>query len=139
MADGSLCFVDRRKNVIRRSGENISAVEVESVLMQHPAIRAVAVAAAPDPVRGDEVLACIVPRDELPDLAERERIAAEIVGWVSHTSRLLQGARPCRLPRGVPLTSTQKIQRGELKALAHRLLESGGCVDTRAMKKRSAG
>ncbi len=34
-ADGSLHFVDRKKNVIRRSGENISAAEVEGVLMQH--------------------------------------------------------------------------------------------------------
>ena len=36
-ADGQLYFVDRRKNVIRRSGENISAVEVESVLRPAPA------------------------------------------------------------------------------------------------------
>ena len=36
-AEGHLYFVDRKKNVIRRSGENISAVEVESVLAQHPA------------------------------------------------------------------------------------------------------
>ena len=47
-ADGAFHFVDRKKNVIRRSGENISAVEVESVLMQHPAVKQVAVAPAPD-------------------------------------------------------------------------------------------
>ena len=47
-ADGSFYFVDRKKNVIRRSGENISAVEVESVLNQHPAVKASAVAATPD-------------------------------------------------------------------------------------------
>ncbi|HEX6721601.1 MAG TPA: AMP-binding protein, partial [Burkholderiaceae bacterium] len=57
-ADGNLYFVDRKKNVIRRSGENISAVEVESVLDTHPAVAASAVAATPDPTRGDEVLAC---------------------------------------------------------------------------------
>jgi acyl-CoA synthetase (AMP-forming)/AMP-acid ligase II len=39
--------------VIRRSGENISAVEVETVLRQHPAILDVAVAATPDAIRGD--------------------------------------------------------------------------------------
>ena len=37
--DGHLYFVDRRKNVIRRSGENIAAVEVESVLRRHPGVR----------------------------------------------------------------------------------------------------
>ena len=73
-ADGNLHFVDRKKNVIRRSGENISAVEVESVLRQHPAVQAVAVAAAPDPVRGDEVLACVVLRDPCaPRLARHRR------------------------------------------------------------------
>ena len=39
-AEGDFHFVDRRKNVIRRSGENISALEVESVLNQHPAVAA---------------------------------------------------------------------------------------------------
>src|SRR5699024_2133604 len=56
---GNLFFVDRKKNVIRRSGENIAAVEVESVLNSHPAVRMAAVAATPDAIRGDEVLACI--------------------------------------------------------------------------------
>ena len=64
-AEGDFHFVDRRKNVIRRSGENISAVEVESVLNQHPAVKTSAVAATPDAVRGDEVLACIVLREEM--------------------------------------------------------------------------
>ena len=70
-ADGRLYFVDRRKNVIRRSGENISAVEVESVLAQHPRVAAVAVAPTPDALRGDEVLACVVRREAQPgdDLA----------------------------------------------------------------------
>src|SRR5581483_264207 len=45
--DGDLHFVDRKKNVIRRSGENISAVEVEGVLLQHPRIASVGVAAVP--------------------------------------------------------------------------------------------
>ncbi len=139
MVDGSLCFVDRRKNVIRRSGENISAVEVESVLMQHPTIRAVAVAAAPDPVRGDEVLACIVPRDGPLGSAEREQLAAEIVSWCLTRLAYYKAPGHVAFLEALPLTSTQKIQRGELKALAHRLLESGDCVDTRAMKKRNAG
>ncbi|KGF68313.1 AMP-binding protein, partial [Hoeflea sp. BAL378] len=52
--DGSMFFVDRKKNVIRRSGENIAAVEVESTLMRHPAVLAAGVAAVADPVRGDE-------------------------------------------------------------------------------------
>ncbi len=37
-ANGFFYFVDRRKNIIRRSGENIAATEVENVLLQHPAV-----------------------------------------------------------------------------------------------------
>jgi long-subunit acyl-CoA synthetase (AMP-forming) len=73
-AAGQLHFIDRRKNVIRRSGENISAVEVESVLNQHPAVKACAVAATPDAVRGDEVLACVVTHEPVPD-GQRESLA----------------------------------------------------------------
>ena len=68
-------FVDRKKNIIRRSGENISAVEVEGVLLQHPAVAGVGVAAVPDEVRGEEVMACVVPRE--PRGADRARAGAE--------------------------------------------------------------
>ena len=56
---GELFFVDRKKNLIRRSGENIAAVEVESVLMRHPSVQMAAVTSVPDPLRGDEVFACL--------------------------------------------------------------------------------
>jgi len=132
---GHLYFVDRKKNVIRRSGENISAVEVESVLNQHPAVKSSAVAATPDEVRGDEVLACIITRDPVPE-AERAQLAAGIVqhalsqlayykapGWVAFVDE-------------VPLTTSQKIQRGQLRDLARSLPAQACCIDTRTMKKR---
>ena len=135
-ADGSFHFVDRKKNVIRRSGENISAVEVESVLQQHPAVKQVAVVATPDDVRGDEVLALVVPHEA--KLADEARVAADITkaclarlayykapGWISFVS-------------SIPLTGTQKIQRGALKALAQERMEANACHDLRAMKKRTA-
>ncbi len=136
-SEGNFRFVDRKKNVIRRSGENISAVEVETVLRQHPAIHDVAVAATPDAIRGDEVLACIVPRALV--VAEcREAIAADLVhfcldrlayykapGWVAFVDEL-------------PLTPTQKVQRGALKTLAHSLPGRPECIDTRALKRRQA-
>jgi acyl-CoA synthetase (AMP-forming)/AMP-acid ligase II len=129
---GDLLFVDRRKNVIRRSGENISAVEVESVLRRHPAVADVAVAPTPDPVRGEEVLACIVPRGPTsPELAAEIVVAAlqdlsyfKVPGWVAFVDAL-------------PLTATNKIQRGELKALAATLPGTPGCIDTRGEKSRA--
>ena len=72
-SDGDLYFVDRQKNVIRRSGENISAVEVESVLRRHPLVAEVAVAATPDATRGEDVLACVIPRAPIPQPPSRRR------------------------------------------------------------------
>jgi acyl-CoA synthetase (AMP-forming)/AMP-acid ligase II len=136
--DGAFHFVDRKKNVIRRSGENISAVEVESVLMQHPAVRQVAVASAPDTVRGNEVFACVVSEGLPPDASSRDRVAADIVAWC--LSRLAYYKAPgyVAFVPAVPLTSTQKIQRGALKELVATTIGSELCVDTRALKKRPA-
>jgi crotonobetaine/carnitine-CoA ligase len=52
-------IVGRLKDMVRRSGENISAAEVEGVLCEHPAVRAAAVVPVPDELRGEEVKAFI--------------------------------------------------------------------------------
>lgn len=118
-ADGSLHFVDRRKNLIRRSGENISAVEVESVLMQHGAVAHAAVAAVPDPLRGDEVFACIV-------------------AWCLQRLAYYKAPGYVAFVPGVPLTATQKLLRGQLKDLVAASAATESCVDTRPLKKRVA-
>ena len=135
-ADGLFHFVDRKKNVIRRSGENIAAVEVESVLKQHPDIAAVAVAGVADSVRGEEVMACVVRRQGAAgsndaDLARSlasfclERLAYyKAPGFVGFCERL-------------PLTATAKIQRAELKLLAESMHKAGRYVDTRDLKRRN--
>jgi acyl-coenzyme A synthetase/AMP-(fatty) acid ligase len=123
--------------VIRRSGENISAVEVESVLNQHPAVKTCAVAATPDDLRGDEVLACIVTREPLAE-AERAQIAASIVEHALSQLAYYKAPGYVAFVDALPLTLSQKIQRGELRALAQSLPGSVACVDTRRMKKRQA-
>lgn len=132
-ADGDMVFVDRRKNVIRRSGENIAAVEVESVLLRHPAVAAVAVAAVPDEVRGDEVFACV--QWGSPDTAD-ETSARSLVDWCLDQLAYYKAPGYVASVDALPLTSTQKVQRGELKALAAELLTTGRCIDTRDMKRR---
>ncbi|KWT98919.1 MULTISPECIES: AMP-binding protein [unclassified Variovorax] len=136
-AEGNFFFVDRKKNVIRRSGENISAVEVESVLNQHPAVKTSAVAATPDAVRGDEVLACIVLRDGV-NASERERIAGSIVEHALAQLAYYKAPGYVAFVDALPLTASQKIQRGQLRELAQALPGQPHCVDTRAMKKRQA-
>ncbi|HYF21508.1 MAG TPA: AMP-binding protein [Ramlibacter sp.] len=132
---GCLYFVDRKKNVIRRSGENISAVEVESVLNQHPAVRTAAVAATPDDLRGDEVLACIILREPLPP-AQREAVARSIVQHALDQLAYYKAPGYVAFVDQVPLTPSQKIQRGQLRELALSLPSQPCCIDTRAMKKR---
>lgn len=58
--DGWYRFLDRMKDAIRRRGENVSAWEVEQVLLMHPDVEAVAVVPVPSEFGEDEVLACVV-------------------------------------------------------------------------------
>ena len=58
--DGYLSITDRKKDVIITGGENVSSIEVEDVLMSHPAVREVAVIGIPDEKWGEQVLADVV-------------------------------------------------------------------------------
>ncbi|WP_428489874.1 AMP-binding protein [Rhodopila sp.] len=129
--DGSLHFVDRRKNVIRRSGENIAAVEVESALRQHPSIADAAVAPIADALRGEEVFACIVPRGEA-DAA----LARDIAAWCVERLAYYKAPGFIAFVAELPLTSTQKIQRGELRSAVAELAATAH--DTRGLKRRPA-
>jgi oxalate---CoA ligase len=60
--DGYLALIGRIKELINRGGEKISPEEVETVLLQHPAVAEAAVFGVPDPKYGEEVSAAVVPR-----------------------------------------------------------------------------
>jgi acyl-coenzyme A synthetase/AMP-(fatty) acid ligase len=127
--DGSLYFVDRRKNVIRRSGENIAAVEVEAVLLQIPGISACAVCAVPDEIRGDEVFAFVVSENhvdahEIFDQCMVHLTYFKVPGYIAAVDSL-------------PLTASQKVSRGEIKKMAGERLANKQCVDLREFKKRT--
>jgi acyl-CoA synthetase (AMP-forming)/AMP-acid ligase II len=135
-AAGDFHFVDRRKNVIRRSGENISAIEVESVLNLHPAVAASAVAPTPDPVRGDEVLACIVLRKTSGHAPAQDSVAVSIVRHALERLAYFKVPGYVAFVDALPLTVSQKIQRGDLREMARTLPGKPNCVDTREMKRR---
>jgi crotonobetaine/carnitine-CoA ligase len=59
--DGYFWFVDRKKDSMRRRGENVSSIELEQAILQHPAVANVAVHAVPSELGEDEIKACIVP------------------------------------------------------------------------------
>lgn len=128
--DGQIHFVDRKKNVIRRSGENIAAVEVESILARHPAVASVGVAAVPDSLRGDEVFALVVPRGD-PD-------PSEIAEWALDQMAYYKVPGYLAFVDSLPLTPTNKLQRAELKGRAAELVGRPGTHDLRHLKKRRA-
>lgn len=84
-ADGYLWFMGRKKDVIVRGGSNVSPLEVESTLLEHPAVAECCVIGVPDPQWGQIVQACVVraPGDTTPaeDLMAflRGRLAAYMV------------------------------------------------------------
>jgi acyl-coenzyme A synthetase/AMP-(fatty) acid ligase len=99
--------------------------------MRHPEITSVAVTSVPDPVRGDEVFALIVPRAR-GDAA----LAEEITRWCLTQLAYYKAPGYIVFTDELPLTATQKIQRGELKTLAATLVD--GAHDMRTLKKRRA-
>lgn len=133
--DGSQHFVDRSKSIVRRSGENIASLEVEAVLNQVSGVRAVGVGPVDDELRGEEVMACI-------ELDERQAPTAETAQRIfdSAASRLTYFKLPGYIAfvAALPLTNSQKLQRGELKVLSRRLVDEGAAFDLRHMKKRTA-
>jgi acyl-coenzyme A synthetase/AMP-(fatty) acid ligase len=132
--DGDFHFVDRKKNVIRRSGENISAVEVEGTLLLHPQVLSAGVAGVPDEIRGDEVMACIVLRDSAP--ADRGALARHIHAFCTERLAYYKAPGYIAFVDALPLTPTEKIQRAKLKELAASSMTAPVCVDLRAYKKR---
>lgn len=135
-ATGLLRFIDRRKNIIRRSGENIAAAEVEALLQAHPLVAQVVVLAVKDEVRDEEVLACVV----LKNGPAADAMATARVLFEHCNSSLAYYKAPgwLYLTDSIPTTATQKIQK-------HQIFEPGldprtlpGMMDLRALKKRDA-
>src|SRR6185437_4811340 len=61
--DGMLYFADRKKDALRRRGENVSSIELEMAIARHPAVAQVAVHATPSSLSEDEIKACVVLAD----------------------------------------------------------------------------
>lgn len=59
--DGWFYFFDRKANMIKRGGENISTTEIETILIEHPKIAEAAVIGVPDPIRDQAVKAFVLP------------------------------------------------------------------------------
>jgi acyl-CoA synthetase (AMP-forming)/AMP-acid ligase II len=110
-ADGMLTFVDRQKNIIRRSGENIAAAEIEEALIENPDIKSIAAMSVPDDLHNEEVMACIVVMPGVQKTMEvalsmmeraRGRLADyKLPGWLTFVDE-------------IPVTGTQKPRKGAI-------------------------
>jgi fatty-acyl-CoA synthase len=107
--DGYVQIKDRSKDIIISGGENISSIDVENALYQHPAVSAVAVVAMRDEKWGEVPCAFVETR---PDMTVT---AAELI---AHCRTRLAGFKMPKAIRFEPLpkTSTGKIQKHELRA-----------------------
>ncbi len=112
--DGYIKIADRAKDIIISGGENVSSVEVEGVLMQHPAVLLAAVVARPDAKWGEVPCAFV----EVKDGATADE--AELIAFCR--ARLAGFKTPKRvLFQELPKTSTGKIQKFELRTTAAKL------------------
>jgi acyl-CoA synthetase (AMP-forming)/AMP-acid ligase II len=131
-ADGALHFVDRLKNIIRRAGENIAALEVEAALAGHPAIAQVAVIAVPDAVRDEEVMACVVLN---PSNEKSRHTALAIQDWCLERLAYFKAPGHVAFVDSLPTTATNKVQKAKLADFA---LNAADSHDLRERKKRTA-
>jgi acyl-CoA synthetase (AMP-forming)/AMP-acid ligase II len=105
-----LVISDRKKDVIISGGENVSSVEVEDCLYQHPAVAEVAVIGVPDPRWGETVKALVVLREGQP-AAERELID-HCRGLLAH----YKCPTTVEVRESLPRTATGKLQKFKLRA-----------------------
>lgn len=107
--DGDFFYVGRKKEIIRRRGENLSPVEVETVLQEHPAIQEVAVIGVPAEFSEDEVVACIVRRPGATLEAD------ELRAWCAPRLAAFKIPADVWFLEALPKTSTQRVKKVELR------------------------
>ncbi len=108
-ADGYFHFVDRKKDMIKRAGENVAAIEVEFVIGMHPKVKEVTVIGVPDPVRDEAVMALVI----LQDGATAE--AKEIIDWCAQRLAKFKVPSFVEFRKEFPKTSIGKVQKNILR------------------------
>lgn len=108
--DGHLYFVDRKKDSLRRRGENVSSMELERAILRHPAVAAVAVHAVPSPLGEDDIKACIVTSGARPAVEE-------LFAFFKTELPYYAIPRYVEYLDALPLTQTMRVQKHKLREL----------------------
>ncbi|CCH85835.1 Fatty-acyl-CoA synthase [Modestobacter italicus] len=109
---GACRVVGRLKDMIKTGGENVSPVEVEEVLVEHPDVARAAVVGVPDPRWGELVVAFVVPA------GERDPSPAELTAHCRDRLSPFKVPRSWRVVDELPMTASAKVQRAELRRIA---------------------
>jgi acetyl-CoA synthetase len=110
--DGYLWFIGRDDDVIKASGYRIGPFEVESALIEHPAVQEAAVVGSPDDIRGLIVKAFIILK---PDVKPSESLVREIQTHVKNVTAPYKYPRAIEFVDSLPKTISGKIRRNELR------------------------
>ncbi|MHB1137061.1 MAG: AMP-binding protein [Coriobacteriia bacterium] len=110
--DGHYWYVGRNDDVIKSSGYRIGPFEVESVLLEHDAVRECAVTGVPDPVRGHAVKATIVLHD---GYTGSEDLVRELQAWVKKRTAPYKYPRIIDFVDALPKTVNGKIRRAAIR------------------------
>lgn len=108
--DGCLTFVDRKKDAVRRRGENVSSVELEIAIMQHPGVERAAITSVPSPMGEDDIKASIVchPGADLKP--------EDLFEFFKHNVPYFAIPRYVELRDELPLSTTNRVRKHELRA-----------------------
>ena len=110
---GRLYYLTRLKDMIRRSGENIAAAEVEGVIMRHPGVRLAAVLAVEDDLRGEEVMAYVVLCEDVPRDAAT---VAALSAFCAERLARFKVPRYWKYRDDLPRTPSERIRKEVLRA-----------------------
>ncbi|WOG97471.1 hypothetical protein DCAR_0416811 [Daucus carota subsp. sativus] len=121
--DGYVEIKDRSKDVIISGGENVSSVEVESVLYLHPAVNEAAVVARPDEYWGETPCAFVSL------ICGKTATEKEIIEFCREKLPKYMAPRKVVFKEELPKTSTGKIQKFLLREMAKELVSSGSNVE----------
>ena len=122
--DGFLYFVDRKKDIIRRRGENISSQEVEDVIKAHPDVLDCAAIAVPSELGEDEVKVYITPRDGA------QVDPADVVYWCADRLAYFKVPRYLEVRDQLPRTPSMRVRKDMLRQEKEDLLQD--CFDREA-------
>ncbi len=105
--DGYFVFVDRKKDALRRRGENVSSVQLEAAIASHPKIVEAAVVAVPAQMTEDDIMACVVCAEPItPD---------ELFAFFREKLPYFAIPRYVEIVDALPKTATMRVQKHALR------------------------